>query len=825
MKNLLTKIVCYIIAIALIVTGSVPTVSVTANAAQTIEGRLITVGGKTVTNSMKIADVKELFGEPKLVTTSYWGGYAYTFYGEDYSDYLYLETYSDGTIACYGSVSPRFETNIYNYGDKTDYYVRKGCEATDYDNMLYGVIYYTNYHSDAYEVFTDNLTENSRNLCKHAVEMWNAVSYLYGFDTPTYFDEQLFNISAQLADNCSDLYDYCNSTGQDSCYQLVSKSSISFSNYNYPNLLEFAQYGRNYKCQNGNAIGFMYYPRSNSNNGYTVLNGFVNKELLADWEPVLYTEREKELLLDSRNYYAKSVESYNSAESYYEIEPSYDSIDSIEGGKLSEGVAAGAADYLNAIRVGGGLNPLEYSEELSMDAQCKSTYTVYLSENNISNLNPHFPPQVEGLSDEYYARCQSGSGENLFMCGILSTSIIGSITYALDDSYGSGQYYSRGHRYNLLDPAWKYIGVGNTLQQGCHKMTGSQSYDVDVVSWPANGITISESGFSPSGMWTCQFYNSLSPTSDTTVTIKCLNSGAVWNIDPNNLLDSQDYQVNGSLISYKDNSIAFKTGGVYEITYEHLSDSKGNEASYSYRTVYENAYVSSDGASEPQEIKLDKTSVKIAVDTTRKITAKIEPASVENKRIYFTSDNPSVATVNECGEVTAHALGTAVITATSESGNITSTCEITVIETQEEADDLPIIKQPETETDNSDTQEENPDVSDNNDTKKKQPSVTVGKAKIKSAKKKKTAKSLTITLSKKVSQAAGYQVKVYSSVKKAKKNKGAIVTKDVQKNTKKIIVTNKKLKNKKGLYVRVRAYRKVKEKKKYGAWSSVKKVG
>ena len=41
-----------------------------------------------------------------------------TFYGKDYSDYLYLETDSDGKIVCYGSVSPGFETNKYSYGEK-----------------------------------------------------------------------------------------------------------------------------------------------------------------------------------------------------------------------------------------------------------------------------------------------------------------------------------------------------------------------------------------------------------------------------------------------------------------------------------------------------------------------------------------------------------------------------------------------------------------------------------------------------------------------------------------------------------------------------------
>lgn len=837
MKRVFRKIACCFIAIALIAVELIP--AITVDAAQTIEGRLITVGGKTVTRNMKIADVKQLFGEPQLETPSYWGGYAYTFYGENYSDYLYLETYSDGTIACYGSVSPGFETNIYNYGDKTNHYVRVGCEATD-DDALYGAIYYTSSHADAYEVFSGNLTENNRNLCKHAVEMWNAVSYLHGNDTPTYFDEKLFNISAQLADNSSDLYDYCNSTGQNSCYQLMNRGVVGFPDYSYPNPLEFAKLGKNYTCQNGNAIGFMYYPKS-SGNGYMVLNGFANQELLSDWTAISYTDREKELLANARKYYAESVESYNSAESYYEVEPAYDSIETIEGGKLSDGVARGAVDYLNAIRVGGGLEPLEYSEELSVDAQCKSTYTIYLSENNISNPSPHYPPQVEGLSDEYYARCQSGAGENLFMCGILSTSIIGSISYALDDSYGTGQYYSRGHRYNLLDPAWKYIGVGNTLQQGCHKMSGSQDYDVDVVAWPANGITISESNFSPSGMWTCQFYNGLKPASDTTITITCLNNGTTWEIDPDALLESQDFNVSGSLISYRDNAIAFRTGGVYEITFKHLQDSEGNDTTYSYRTVYENAYVSSEDAAEVSSVALDTASVKIAVDTTRKITAKIEPAGVENKRIYFTSDNPDVATVNECGEVTAHSLGTAVITATSEAGNVTAACEVTVVKTQEEADPLPIIKQPDISTigpgsddmqnnqsgtagndnDQGDTQKK-PDTTDNDTVSKDSSKEEIGKAKIKTVKK--AAGKLTITLSGKVSKASGYQIKAYSSKKKANKNKSAVVTKLKRKNVKKITVKDKKFKKKKVLYVRVRAYRTVNGKKAYGAWSGIKKA-
>ena len=74
----------------------------------------------------------------------------------------------------------------------------------------------------------------------------------------------------------------------------------------------------------------------------------------------------------ARDYYAKSVEEFNAEKSYYEVEPSYDSLDTIEGGKLSEGIAKGAVDFLNAIRAGGGLNPLEYSEELSADGDTET---------------------------------------------------------------------------------------------------------------------------------------------------------------------------------------------------------------------------------------------------------------------------------------------------------------------------------------------------------------------------------------------------------------------------------------------------------------------
>jgi hypothetical protein len=97
-----------------------------------------------------------------------------------------------------------------------------------------------------------------------------------------------------------------------------------------------------------------------------------------------------------------------------------------------------------------------------------------------------------------------------------------------------------------------------------------------------------------------------------------------------------------------------------------------------------------------------------------------------------------------------------------------------------------------------------------------------GKAKIKKITvKKKVSKKVKLSL-KKIGGAKGYQVAIYKTKKNALKNKKAIVKKFVKKTS--VTVISKKLKNKKTLYVKVRAYKLNGKKKIYGKWSKVKKV-
>lgn len=100
--------------------------------------------------------------------------------------------------------------------------------------------------------------------------------------------------------------------------------------------------------------------------------------------------------------------------------------------------------------------------------------------------------------------------------------------------------------------------------------------------------------------------------------------------------------------------------------------------------------------------------------------------------------------------------------------------------------------------------------------------TVVGKTAVKKVNsKKKSAKKLTVKL-KKVDGANGYEIRIYTSKSNASKNKKVLV----KKNTTKLSYTVKsaKLKNKKNLFVRARAYKNTSGTKIYGALSNIKKV-
>lgn len=78
-----------------------------------------------------------------------------------------------------------------------------------------------------------------------------------------------------------------------------------------------------------------------------------------------------------------------------------------------------------------------------------------------------------------------------------------------------------------------------------------------------------------------------------------------------------------------------------------------------------------------ESVTLNTTSVTITVGETSTVIATVLPENANNKKVIWTTSNLAAATVNE-GVITAVALGTATITATSEDGGKSATCKVRV---------------------------------------------------------------------------------------------------------------------------------------------------
>ena len=108
-------------------------------------------------------------------------------------------------------------------------------------------------------------------------------------------------------------------------------------------------------------------------------------------------------------------------------------------------------------------------------------------------------------------------------------------------------------------------------------------------------------------------------------------------------------------------------------TYKIVATDKAGNRTEKTITVYDGTYVI-----PVTGVSLDESSITLDVGGNQTLTATVTPDNATNKKVRWTSDNETVATVSEDGVVTAVAGGTAVITATTHDGLFTATCTVTV---------------------------------------------------------------------------------------------------------------------------------------------------
>jgi pullulanase family protein len=80
------------------------------------------------------------------------------------------------------------------------------------------------------------------------------------------------------------------------------------------------------------------------------------------------------------------------------------------------------------------------------------------------------------------------------------------------------------------------------------------------------------------------------------------------------------------------------------------------------------------------KVRLSEQTKTIKVDEEFTLKATVSPADAANKEVTWTSDQPTIASVDNNGKVKGLAIGEATITVTTVDGNKTATCKVTVID-------------------------------------------------------------------------------------------------------------------------------------------------
>ena len=140
--------------------------------------------------------------------------------------------------------------------------------------------------------------------------------------------------------------------------------------------------------------------------------------------------------------------------------------------------------------------------------------------------------------------------------------------------------------------------------------------------------------------------------------------------------DTLGLYAEGSTVTFAAETIEGKPFARWTATGVELTDSTNAEISFTMpgnNVTLTTAYTTS-----VNKVSLDKTKLDLTVGDTQTLIATITPDDANNKKVSWSSDKPSVATVDENGTVTAVAAGTANITVKTADGEKTANCVVTV---------------------------------------------------------------------------------------------------------------------------------------------------
>ena len=382
----------------------------------------------------------------------------------------------------------------------------------------------------------------------------------------------------------------------------------------------------------------------------------------------------------------------------YVIEPSVRNPYSI--GKVSAGFIGDGLRTLNFARFLVDLpDDVTISEDLTDLAQHGA---VVLAATGVLTHTPVKPTDMEqNFFDKGY---KSTTSSNISRGDVTIPDFVRS---CLKDDHNELNLSTVGHRRWILSPLMKESAFG-VAHDGQSSYMTNQVFDQsrigyalsDYIAWPS-GTAFPNSFMENRAPWSIVLNTGKyqEPTIETvTVTLTRASDGKVWTFSKaNNSFSADQRYFNVNNVGYGSwnmrYGIIFRPEGVdsysgeYSVSINGLTGINGNPATLDYSVAFFDMPLDDSTVVPVTFVTLDRYSLHLSVGATATLRATVFPSDATNTEVDWSTSDSSVAVVNSGGQISAVAVGAAVITVKTLDGGYETSCTVTVSESGGADDD------------------------------------------------------------------------------------------------------------------------------------------